>query len=79
MSHPPRVVKMDSTILPSISLRLWSACPCFTRQVYVKRGNLLYLTPRPEAEARLEGKEKDVGEKLAKMQAVAGGSQSPAR
>ncbi|CAM9263627.1 unnamed protein product [Hapterophycus canaliculatus] len=44
------------------------------REVYVKRGNLLYLTPRPEAEARLQAREKDVGEKLANMQAVAAAS-----
>lgn len=43
-------------------------------QVYVKRGNLLYLTPRPEVEARLDAREKEVGEKLAKMQALAAAS-----
>lgn len=42
-----------------------------TKQLYVKRGNLLYLTPRPEVKAKLEASEKDVGEKLAKMQKAA--------
>lgn len=41
------------------------------RQVYVKRGNLLYLTPRPNAKVSLAAWEKEVGEKLAKMQAIA--------
>eukprot|EP00903_Cladosiphon_okamuranus_P015000 g13880.t1 len=41
------------------------------REVYVKRGNLLYLTPRPEAKVSLAAQEKEVGEKLAKMQTIA--------
>ncbi|CBN77760.1 expressed unknown protein [Ectocarpus siliculosus] len=41
------------------------------RQLYAKRGNLLYLTPRPEVKAKLEASEKGVGERLAKMQKAA--------
>lgn len=40
-------------------------------QVYIKRGNLLYLTPRPEAKATLAAREQEVGESLARMQAIA--------
>lgn len=40
-------------------------------QVYVRRGNLLYLTPRREANVSLAAREKEVGEKLAKMQTIA--------
>ncbi|CAB1098192.1 unnamed protein product [Ectocarpus sp. CCAP 1310/34] len=41
------------------------------RQLYVKRGNLLYLTPRPEVKTKLDASEKNVGEKLAKVQKAA--------
>lgn len=49
---------------------------CFAQtvyvQVYVKRGGLLYLAPRrAEARDRIEEREKDLGERLAKMQAIA--------
>lgn len=40
-------------------------------QVYVRRGNLLYLTKRREANVSLAAREKEVGEKLAKMQTIA--------
>ncbi|CAN0335969.1 unnamed protein product [Laminaria digitata] len=41
------------------------------REVYVKRGALMYLTPRQDARAALEDSERALGEKLAAMQAVA--------
>lgn len=35
----------------------------------------MYLTPRPGAKAEIAAREKDVGEKLAKMQAIAAASE----
>lgn len=40
-------------------------------QVYIKRGALMYLTPRRDARAGLEDSEQALGEKLAAMQALA--------
>ena len=42
-----------------------------SKQVYVKRGALMYLTPRRDAKAALEDSEQALREKLAAMQAVA--------
>lgn len=40
----------------------------------MKRGCLLFLTPREEAKARLEAREKQLGEKLAFMEELSSGA-----
>ncbi|CAN0084242.1 unnamed protein product [Ectocarpus sp. 4 AP-2014] len=60
-----------STQLQEISVAKFEVEHSQRQQLYVRRGNLLYLTPRPEVKAKLEASEKDVGEKLAKMQKAA--------
>lgn len=42
-----------------------------SKQVYVKRGALMYLTSRRDARSDLEAGEQALGEKLAAMKAVA--------
>lgn len=43
---------------------------CFDEQVFLKKGSLLYLTPRTQARESLEAQEREVGDKLAGVQAL---------
>lgn len=46
-------------------------CATISTQVYVKRGALMYLTPRRDARAGLEKSEQALRKKLAAMKAIA--------
>lgn len=61
-STPRRAEWLVRLIL--VPLLLW-------RQVFFKRGSLLYLMPGTEARERVEAREKELGEKLATVQAIA--------